>query len=185
MSKDEEDKSNSHNLTGEAYAEQLTMQSAVHRLGDWLDQKYQDQVLSNTRIKALFSELIPNYGHICDALTRSSGRPPKGGWTKAKAIGFYQELIDRSNNALGDEELILCAVLLRYQKGHQGNAVDEYWNHKMMVKFMAENPQKKSPSSAAHALAKKLNADPETKGQWRQIDFYRSYMLVEAKKIPR
>ena len=61
MSKDEEDKSDSNNLAEEAHAEQLTMQSAVHRLGDWLDQKYQDQVLSNTRIKALFSELIPNY----------------------------------------------------------------------------------------------------------------------------
>ena len=165
-----------------------TIQDGIYLVGEWLHENYQDQDLTNIRLKALFAEFIPNHSHICDALTRGSGRIKKGAWKKVKAIGYYQELLNRiekpSNSnlqPLSEEEMILCAVLLRYQKGHQGNASKDYWHHKLLVSFMAENPQYQTPSSAAHALAKKLNTDQATTGEWHKMAFLGSYQRIESR----
>ena len=161
-----------------------TLQDGIFFVNQLFEDTYQSQDLTKTRLKALFSEFIPNHIYIFEALTRSSGRPKKGAWTKSQAIGYYQELISSARQKpLNGEEIILCAILLRYQKSRQGNAVQEYWAHKLMVQFMADNPQYESPASAAHALAKKLNSGKETSDLWRKIDLYRSYMRVEEKTI--
>ena len=161
-----------------------TQQDGIHFLGQWLEENYQSQELSNGRLRTLFSEFIPSYPHVCDALTRGSGRPKKGSMTKAQAIDFFKELASyQRRETLSEEELILYAVLLRYD-GVQKNNVNEYWYHKILDKFMKENPQFDSPSRASHALAKRLNG--ETKADpWRRIDLYRAYMRVTKKNKPQ
>ena len=91
------------------------VQSAVNFVGYYVGSRNEDNRLTAPILKSLFDEHIPSYPHIFSALTRGSGRPPAGAWTKQRAIKYFQ-ILEAKLMESGIEEWILFAVLWCYQK---------------------------------------------------------------------
>jgi len=170
-----------------------TIQDAIYFVNDFLAGKDALDRIPDYVLDELFEIYIPNHLHIYKALTRTSGRPPKGSLTKAQAIRYISVLTEKSRS-LSVEEKILYAVLLKYQTSPQGNAVDEYWNHKLMEKLLADTFSRevffedgkyhwKTLQIAAELLATMLNEKPEKAGYtYHPISLLRSYLRVERRK---
>ena len=172
------------------YRDSESLQDAVHFLNGWLEGKLDNRRIPNLALKNLFTSYMPNHMHILDALTRSSGRPPKGAMTKQQAVDYIQYLISPPKDEktgerkkLSGEEMLLYAVLLKYQKPHQGNGIDQYWKHRLMEQFMRNNPDyADNPTRAAHALAKQLNKGAAEGVTWHKINLLDSYLKVIKKQ---
>ena len=170
-----------------------TIQDAIYFVNDFLAGKDVLDRIPDYVLAELFEAYIPNHLHIYKALIRKSGRPPKGSLTKVQAIR-YISVLTANTRSLNAEEKILYAVLLKYQTSPQGNAVDEYWNHKLMEKLLADTFSRdeffvdgkyhwKTLQLAAELLAAKLNEKPDKTGHtYHPISLLRSYLRVERRK---
>jgi len=178
-----------------------TVQDAIHFVNKFLEERgaHERRSIPKPVLAELFDIHISNHHHVYRALTRTSGRPPKGAMTKAEAVHYVVALAEKSPS-LNVEEKILYALLLKYQKSSQGNAVNEYWNHKLMEKelskfetgndqFLDEKELWKKLEKTAKKLAEKLNKEIQESDPgfhpirpYHHMSLLRSYLRVERRR---
>lgn len=140
-------------------AEVTNAQSAIYFVGHYVGLRNSENRLTSPILKKLFEEHIPSYPHILSALIRSSGRPPSNAWTKQQAIDYFVS-VEANLKSAGVEELLLYAVLMRYQK--MSEPVTESSMAKAVSRVMLE--RNCTAAAAAQYLERNWGLDVEGKG---------------------
>lgn len=140
-------------------AEVTNAQSAIYFVGHYVGLQNNENRLTSPILKKLFEEHIPSYPHILSALIRSSGRPPSNAWTKQQAIDYFGS-VEANLKSAGVEELLLYAVLMRYQK--MSEPVTESSMAKAVSRVMLE--RNCTAAAAAQYLVRHWKRDKDQKG---------------------
>ncbi len=152
-------------------SEVTNAQTAIYFVGNYVEERNEENRITTPILKGLFEEFIPSYPHILSALTRGSGRPPANAWTKQHAIE-YLATIEASLGSCGIEEWLLYAVLLRYQKGSK--PVTESSMAKAVARVMLE--RNCTAAAAAQFLERNWVLDEDGKG------VQANYLLIQYQR---